>query len=80
MLGREREALAAAGKEEAGPSLLMVGPEGDFTRREVQLLEEAGALPVGLGPHRLRVETAAISLLNCASMFAEGSGLLPLTP
>lgn len=47
--------------------LLIVGPEGDFTPAELQGLEEAGALPVGLGALRLRVETAALALLSVAS-------------
>ena len=43
------------------PSLLFVGPEGDFTGAEVAGLVAAGARLVGLGPHRLRVETAAVA-------------------
>ena len=43
--------------------LLIVGPEGDFSAAELDAMLAAGALPVGLGPHRLRVETAAIALL-----------------
>ena len=46
------------------PFLLLVGPEGDFTREELDRLQEAGARMVGLGPNRLRVETAAMALLN----------------
>ena len=49
--------------------LLVVGPEGDFTREEVHSLVAAGAVPVGLGPHRLRVETAAIALLAAVTAF-----------
>ena len=44
-----------------------IGPEGDFTLRELQAIEAAGAKPVTLGQLTLRVETAAIyclSLLN----------------
>lgn len=40
-----------------------MGPEGDFTPEELQLLLEAGARPVGLGTLRLRAETAAIAML-----------------
>eukprot|EP00850_Spirogloea_muscicola_P003078 SM000012S25340 [mRNA] locus=s12:440942:442928:- [translate_table: standard] len=43
--------------------LLLIGPEGDFTEKEVSMLLSRGALPVGLGPRRLRVETAAIAML-----------------
>ena len=37
-----------------------VGPEGDFTREELQLLVAHGAIPVSLGKQVLRAETAAI--------------------
>ena len=53
------------------PCFLLVGPEGDFTPSELAALTEAGALPVGLGPHRLRTETAALSLLSAAVAFAD---------
>jgi 16S rRNA (uracil1498-N3)-methyltransferase len=46
----------------AGGGILIVGPEGDFTDEEVAALVAAGAKPVGLGPLRLRVETAAVGL------------------
>ena len=66
-----REVLAAsvsvgARSEADGPSggLLVVGPEGDFTDEEVAALVEAGARPVGLGPLRLRVETAAVAIVS----------------
>ena len=44
-----------------------VGPEGDFTPAEYDMLKKAGALPITLGPLVLRVETAAtycLSVLN----------------
>ena len=31
----------------------------------------AGAAPVGLGQHRLRVETAAMALLGCAALHTD---------
>lgn len=52
------------------PCYLLVGPEGDFTPDEVAALTAAGALPVGLGPNRLRTETAALALLSTAAMYA----------
>lgn len=48
---------------------LIVGPEGDFTPAEVDALLEAGGIAVGLGPLRLRVETAAVALLAAATAF-----------
>jgi len=40
----------------------LVGPEGGFTSDEVAAAEAAGAVRIGLGPHVLRVETAAVAL------------------
>ncbi|KAI8464407.1 MAG: Alpha/beta knot methyltransferase [Monoraphidium minutum] len=56
------------------PCWLLVGPEGDFTPAELDALIAAGALPCGLGPHRLRTETAALSLLATAAAFIDAAG------
>jgi 16S rRNA (uracil1498-N3)-methyltransferase len=40
-----------------------IGPEGDFTVDELQLIQNSGALPITLGNLTLRVETAAICCL-----------------
>lgn len=45
---------------EQGETILLVGPEGDFTPAEIQTALEAGFLPVSLGETRLRTETAAV--------------------
>lgn len=52
----------------SGGGILIVGPEGDFTDQEVAALVSAGAKPVGLGPLRLRVETAAVGIMACISI------------
>jgi len=44
-----------------------IGPEGDFTPAELALIQNAGGLPISLGPLVLRTETAAtyaLSFLN----------------
>jgi 16S rRNA (uracil1498-N3)-methyltransferase len=41
-----------------------IGPEGDFTRDELKMIEASGALPISLGRLILRVETAAIYCLS----------------
>jgi 16S rRNA (uracil1498-N3)-methyltransferase len=46
-----------------GDVLGIVGPEGGFTDGERERLVAAGAVPISLGPHLLRSETAAICLL-----------------
>ena len=40
--------------------VILIGPEGDFSRPEIESAYEAGFLPVSLGRSRLRTETAAI--------------------
>ena len=40
----------------------LVGPEGGFTDEELCMADRAGVIRVSLGPHILRVETAAIAL------------------
>lgn len=41
--------------------MVFIGPEGDFTREEIILLEKLGATPVSLGSTRLRTETAGVA-------------------
>jgi 16S rRNA (uracil1498-N3)-methyltransferase len=50
--------------------LVMIGPEGDFSAEEIMLAEERGFIKVGLGPSRLRTETAGLAachILNLAN-------------
>lgn len=49
-----------------GETLMVVGPEGGFSSREVGLLLDAGFTPVSLGDRVLRWETAAILTLGLA--------------
>jgi 16S rRNA (uracil1498-N3)-methyltransferase len=70
---REGHASACLGRADARPSQAgwFVGPEGDFTPDELNLLLNAGAIPVSLGPLVLRAETACLyglCALNCAWM------------
>ncbi|MFV7234868.1 16S rRNA (uracil(1498)-N(3))-methyltransferase [Flavobacterium sp. ZB4R12] len=39
---------------------LLIGPEGDFTEKEIELALDTNYIPVSLGNTRLRTETAAI--------------------
>ena len=41
-------------------ALVLIGPEGDFSKEEVALAIEYGFIPVSLGEARLRTETAAV--------------------
>ena len=46
--------------------LVLIGPEGDFSKTEIDLAVEKGFWPVSLGDYRLRTETAA--LLACSTV------------
>ncbi len=52
---------------EAKADLVMaIGPEGDFSREEIELAEAAGFRSIELGAFRLRTETAAIGAVALA--------------
>ena len=53
---------AAAVPAEATEIIALVGPEGGFSDEEVCISDRAGVIRISLGPHILRVETAAIAL------------------
>lgn len=42
-------------------TMILIGPEGDFTEEEIELCIGKGCKPVSLGNTRLRTETAAIA-------------------
>lgn len=43
------------------PSLVLIGPEGDFSLEEVKLAQSLHFTPISLGEMRLRTETAALA-------------------
>lgn len=49
-------------------AIILIGPEGDFSSKEVQLAKENQFIPVALGDTRLRTETAGMyaSVLLCS--------------
>ena len=47
----------------ANAVVALIGPEGDFSRREVEAAVARGAQPVSLGRLTLRSETAAVATL-----------------
>ena len=61
--GPESEPLPFGLLERSRPVRIAVwvGPEGGLTEEEMDALRRAGATPFGLGPQRLRSETAAIA-------------------
>ena len=44
--------------------VILIGPEGDFSREEAALAVAHGFVPVHLGPSRLRTETAALTAVE----------------
>ncbi len=46
--------------------LILIGPEGDFSKEEVEKAIQAGFKPVSLGESRLRTETAGV--MACATV------------
>jgi 16S rRNA (uracil1498-N3)-methyltransferase len=49
-------------KERNKKVLVIIGPEGGFSRHEADAAREAGVCPVSLGPRILRAETAAAAV------------------
>jgi 16S rRNA (uracil1498-N3)-methyltransferase len=56
-----KDALAGCRPENV---LIVIGPEGDFSAREVDSAKNSGFIPVSLGELVLRVETAAIAVAS----------------
>lgn len=48
-------------------TLILIGPEGDFTNEEVEMAVKKGFKPISLGQSRFRTETAAV--LACHTVF-----------
>lgn len=46
--------------EKGGRSLILIGPEGDFSPEEIALARQHGFQEISLGEQRLRTETAAV--------------------
>ena len=60
---KELPLLKQVAKEKTD-TLILIGPEGDFTTEEVALAQQHGFIPVSLGKARLRTETAALVACN----------------
>lgn len=64
-LSGERKNISEILKEKKFRSILaFVGPEGDFSPREVKKAIQGGAIAVSLGDNVLRVDTAAIAVAS----------------
>lgn len=58
--------LSEAVRDNADPRniLCIIGPEGGFSKKEMDIAAQAGCIPVNLGPSVLRIETAAVALVS----------------
>jgi len=56
----EKHHLVQALKQGMEDSMLLIGPEGDFTESEIVAAESIGFVAVSLGETRLRTETAGV--------------------
>lgn len=49
-------------------ALFLIGPEGDFSMKEILKAADAGFIPISLGEARLRTETAALLVVAAANL------------
>ncbi len=67
-LSQEKELPLFTGPWAESEILLLIGPEGDFSKPEIEMAMASGFKGVSLGPLRLRTETAGI--FACAQVYA----------
>ena len=60
-LEQEKQSLAQAIPADIQRSILLIGPEGDFSPEEIELALIHSYIPVSLGHTRLRTETAGLA-------------------
>lgn len=70
LLGKRQSIKEVLSGSRASNILVLIGPEGDFSAREVSLAIEAGFIPVTLGDLVLRVDTAAIAAASFIRLYA----------
>lgn len=58
--GGDKKLLSHLQIPKSSNHLIVIGPEGDFTKEEIDLALEKGFTPVSLGETRLRTETAGV--------------------
>lgn len=63
--GQERASIREVlEKNDAKEVIVLIGPEGDFSREEADAAVSAGYVPVHIGESRLRTETAALASVS----------------
>jgi 16S rRNA (uracil1498-N3)-methyltransferase len=64
LTGDRKTLKQVLGNYQPKSALFLIGPEGDFTGKEVSEAVAAGFIPVSLGDFVLRVETAAVAVAS----------------
>jgi 16S rRNA (uracil1498-N3)-methyltransferase len=67
--GDKRSLFKSASPNES--VLVLIGPEGDFSVKEIETAIKDGFIPVTLGTSRLRTETAAIAACHTIALINE---------
>ncbi|MCK9604261.1 MAG: 16S rRNA (uracil(1498)-N(3))-methyltransferase [Candidatus Omnitrophica bacterium] len=70
LAGKRQSLKEVFNKGEPKNILVFIGPEGDFSPREIELAQKSGCIPVSLGSLVLRVDTAAISVASFIKLYA----------
>ncbi len=52
-------------------ALIIIGPEGDFSNKEIHKAKNIGFIPISLGKSRLRTETAALAACHIINLLNE---------
>ncbi|MCH2200063.1 MAG: 16S rRNA (uracil(1498)-N(3))-methyltransferase [Flavobacteriales bacterium] len=63
----EPSAFFSKAYDASKPSVIAIGPEGDFSDDEAELAKANGWTPVSLGHYRLRTETAGFTVVSWAA-------------
>ncbi len=71
MDGGQRQPISTAVQKDK-ETLLLIGPEGDFTDEEVKALISKGFSGISMGTNRLRTETAAVTACAFFNMVNHG--------
>ena len=67
-----KETLEALSTIKSGQKVgIVIGPEGGFSQKEIDLLKNSGAKIISLGKRILRTETAAITALSMLMLYSE---------
>ena len=56
-------------KQKYNNACIVIGPEGDFSKKEIKMANDANFLSVSLSKNRLRTDTAAI--VACYTLISE---------